>query len=168
MHEKELIQSEAGNIEKMKARTEKHYELQLKSLGSQIKDQEDRLSKLSVSMAKEEAFQTLKDDGMLTERLNRLKNVEIPMAKEYNDSKRINKFQDLEKITHKELQIIIPKEEQITKDIFLSDELTITQNKLETQINEIEQKKAMEIQELDAKISELDKKLKNQKYEKDF
>ena len=168
LHEKELIDTEIKNYNNLIAQTEKQFTTQLKSIKHQVEDKEDRFSQLDVDMTKEEAFNILKEDGILTERLSRLQNVEIPMAKEYNDSTRLNEFTSLVKKTQKEVSLLQPKQKQISKDIFIADELKSDQNVLKDQIMDIEKKKQEEFEEFYEEIRKLEKLTQEKSLNEDF
>lgn len=115
IHELELLQSEISSNKNLMQQTEKQYNEQLENLSTQINEKDVTLKSLDVTMTKDDAFNILKDNGMLTERLYRLQNVEIPMAQEYNDTTRIKEFTSLESQTNKQLEEIKPKEKKLLK-----------------------------------------------------
>lgn len=157
IHEKELIQSELNKFQNLIKQAKKQYNDQQEDLEGQIITKDSRLSKLKVAMTKEEAFTTLRSDGILTERLSRLKDVEIPMAQEYNDNNRLREFTSLVDETQKELSIIQPKQKKISKDIFIADEIQEDKNALTEKVAKIEQKKQEEMRKFDGDIKNLEK-----------
>ncbi len=157
IHEKELIQSELNNFQNLMEQTKKQYNDQQDDLKNQIKIKDSRLSKLKVIMTKEEAFTTLRSDGVFTERLLRLQDVEIPMAQEYNDDNRLKEFTVLVKDTKKELLKIQPMQKDISKDIFITDEIQEEKNTLTEKVAIIQQKKQEKINKFDKNIKNLEK-----------
>lgn len=168
IHEKELIQSEIESTQKMLDRIEKQYDEQLEMLIDQIQKRESRLSDLDVDISKDEAFNTLKEDGMLTERLYRLQKIELPMAKEYKDDKRIKEFIATEEKTQIELQVIRPKQKKITKDVFIADEIKIDYRILQEKLKKIEKKKTEELGEVEKKVKKLNASLVKQRLIENF
>ena len=119
-------------------------------------------------MTKEEAFATLRNDGVFTERLSRLQDVEIPMAQEYNDDARLKEFTFSVKETQKELSIIKPKQKDISKDLFIADELEEDKNALTKKVAQIEQNKQEEISKLENEAKALEKNVKEKGLDEDF
>ncbi len=167
-HEKELLISKHTSNEELSTQIRKQYQDLINDTKKQIEEKVSRLSSLDTTMTKDTAFKTLKDDGILTERLNRLQIVEIPMAKEYNDNKRINEFTSLEIKTEKDLKKIQPKKKKITKDIFLVDELKNETEKLEDKIKSIDRKKTEEFEAFNEKVKGLNTTLKEKGLDSDL
>ncbi len=168
VHEKELIQSKLNKFQNLIKQAKKQYNDQQEDLEGQIKTKDSRLSKLNVAMTKEEAFTTLRSDGILTERLSRLKDVEVPMAQEYNDDNRLREFTSLVDETQKELSIIQPKQKKISKDIFIADEIQDDKNALTEKITKIEKKKKEETSKFDEDIKNLEKTIERQGLNEDI
>jgi exonuclease SbcC len=168
IHEKDLYEAEIKKYNSLMTQTEKQYIDQLKLIKNQINDKEDRLSQLDVDMTKEEAFSIIKNDGILTERLSRLESIEIPMAQEYNDSTRLNDFIPLVKKTQDELLKLQPKQERISKDIFIADELETDRNLLSEQMINTEQKKQDEFEKFNQEIKSLEKTAREKGLYEDF
>lgn len=165
---KEKIESEINTNQKLTRNIEKQYQSQLNELLEQIADKKNRIENLSVEITKEEAFKILRQDGVLSERLNRLQEVEIPMAKEYNDKRRIEEFKVLEKKTDKEINIIKPKQELITKDVFISDELQDEEKKLRKQYNKADKTQKDEFKNYEDQIKTLEEKLSKEGLTENF
>ncbi len=106
IHEKETIDSNIKKNEDLKQVSKNQYENQIQGIIHDIDGKKNRLNKLSISMNKEEAFATLKDIGKLGERLDRISKVEIPLAKEYDDLKKLDEFQKLMDQAHQKLDIV--------------------------------------------------------------
>ncbi len=168
IHEKELIQSELKNIQNLKKQSKKQYTTQQNDLNNQIKTKDSRLSKLNVAMTKEEAFTTLRNDGVFTERLSRLQDVEIPMAQEYNDDNRLKEFTSSVKETQKNLSLIKPKQKDISKDLFIADELEADKNGLTKKVAQIEQNKQKEMSKFEKEVSALEKTTEKKGFNEDF
>jgi len=168
IHEKELIQSELKNFQNLIEQTKKQYTSQQNDLNNQITTKDSRLSKLKVAMTKEEAFTTLRSDGVFTERLSRLQDVEIPMAQEYNDDARLKEFTSSMKETQKELLIIKPRQKDISKDLFIADELEEDKNALTKKVAQIEQNKQEGISKFEKEVKALEKTVKEKGLDEDF
>ena len=168
IHEKELIQSELKSFQNLIDQTKKQFTNQQDDLDNQIKTKDSRLSKLKVAMTKEEAFTTLRNDGVFTERLSRLQDVEIPMAQEYNDDARLKKFTFSVKETQKELSIIKPKQKDISKDLFIADELEEDKNTLTKKVAQIEQNKQEEMSKFEKEVKALEKTVEKKGFDEDF
>ena len=168
IHKKELLQSELNKFQNLIKQVKKQYKDQQEDLEDQIKTKDDRLSKLKIAMTKEEAFTTLRSDGIFTERLSRLQDVEIPMAQEYNDDNRLKKFTSLVKETQKDLSIIQPKQKNISKDIFIADEIQESKNALTERVAQIEQKQQEETSKFDEDIENLENTIEKQGLNEDL
>ena len=168
IHEKELIQSELKNYQNLIKQTKRQFANQQDDLNSQIKTKDSRLSKLKVAMTKEEAFTTLKNQGIFTERLSRLQDVEIPMAQEYNDDVRLREFTSSVKETQKELSIIKPKQKDISKDLFIADELEEDKNALTKKVAQIEQNIQEEMSKFEIEVKALEKTAEKKGFDEDF
>ncbi|MFX1477957.1 MAG: AAA family ATPase, partial [Promethearchaeota archaeon] len=156
-HKKELLESQIINTEKLLTQTINQYATQIENLTKEVKEKEARLLNIGSSMSKEMAFQSLKDDGRLTERLERIRQIEIPLAREYNDQKRVEEFSLLMTKTANDLEILQPKIQGITQDIFLVEELKNEENKMRDQIKEIEGKQQEECNQLKVDMDALHK-----------
>jgi len=167
-HEKELTQSEINNTEKLKSATQAQYESQLEDVSKQLEKKDKRLKGLKTEMTKDEAFTTLKNVGRKSERLERLQEIELPMAKEYSDENRIKEFKELEQLTKKELKELEPKQRLITKDIFISDELFADKKGLEQKYNEIDKDRQQKIAQYAEQIKEYNEKLSEKNLTDDF
>ncbi len=167
-HKKELSQSQIMSSKKLLAQTNKQYADQIDTLTREIQKKGARILKLDTTMTKEVAFQTLRDDGGLTERIERLHKVEIPLVQEYNDQKRVKEFSSLMTKTKNDLEALQPKVRGITQDIFLVGELKNEENKMKGQIKEIEGKQQREIDHIKSELDNLHKTIKKEGLDKDF
>ncbi|MBA7563687.1 hypothetical protein ES708_05347 [subsurface metagenome] len=113
-------------------------------------------------------FRMLRDDGRLTERLERLQIVEIPLVKEYNDQKRVKEFTALGTKTKSELDALKPKVQGITQDIFLVEELKNEESKMKAQVNEVKDKKQKELEQAKSEHGNLYKTIKKEGLDKDI
>ncbi|MFX1501413.1 MAG: AAA family ATPase [Promethearchaeota archaeon] len=168
IHRKDLIDSEIKNYKSLIAQAEKQSSHQSKSIKDQLKDKETRSSQLDVDMTKEDAFDVLREDGVLSERLSRLQNVEIPMAKEYKDSSRLNEFTSLVRETQNSISLIQTKQKQISKDIFIADELQSDQETLKEQLLDIEQGAQQEAMKLNKELEKLEDTIQEKGLNADF
>ncbi|MHA1454234.1 MAG: AAA family ATPase, partial [Promethearchaeota archaeon] len=135
--QKTLVESQIQHQIKSINTTERHYYNQIQKLKQEINKLQNRLKALSADMNKDQAFKLLKDVGMLSERLSRLQNIEIPMAEEYSDEKRLGTFNTTHKKTKVKIGEIESQQELITKDVFISDELTEMIAKFNNEITEL-------------------------------
>ncbi|TFG14712.1 MAG: hypothetical protein EU531_08935 [Promethearchaeota archaeon] len=144
------------------------YNEQLESISKDLANKKARLKDLETDVTREEAFNLIRDEGTLTERLNRLTRVEIPLAKKFKDEPSINDFNSEVTKTEKELSINKPKQQKITKDIFLVEELSINHKQLRSKFQLIEQKRDEIITSYNNCIKKLNESLVKESLTGDF
>ncbi|MFX1344122.1 MAG: AAA family ATPase [Promethearchaeota archaeon] len=163
-----LLLTQIESNEKLKNQTATQYTNQIDTITKEIQNKQTRLSKLDTSLTTDIAFKMLRDDGRLTERVDRLHTIEIPLAEKYNDGKQVQEFTSLETATKKELETLQPKLEGITKDIFLVDELKYEEIKMKRQKIEIEDNQQKEIGKVEDEIENLHNTVKKEGLDLDF
>ncbi len=166
--QKTLLKAQIRTEEQSINQTEKHFNTQLKKTKSEVDKIQSRLKALSSDLTKDQAFKILKQVGALSERLSRLQTIEIPMAKEYSDKDRIQKFKDEITKTEKEISVSNRHQDDITKDVFIADELYGRIDDLEQEVVNLERNKTTEIEQFTKKKKDLQKKMKIQKLNIDF
>ena len=168
IHNKEKIESEVQKNKELMKKIKEQYQGQLNDLLNEITEKDNRLKEIDVEITKDEGFKILRQDGIFSERLNRLHDVEIPMANEYNDKKRVHEFKELEEKTTRDLKAIEQKQKLITKDIFISDELQSEQKRQQEQYNKIEKNQKDELKIYENQIKSLNDKLIKEELTEDF
>jgi len=141
---------------------------QLDNIQTQLKGKMNRLKEINPEISKDDAFNILKTGGVLTERLDRLQNIEIPLAKEYKDEKRVKEFQISQEKTQKALKVNIPRQKLVNKDIFIGDELQTEQKRLEKELNQISTEFRDKINKIELKVDSLNKEILKKKLTENF
>ncbi len=165
---KELIELQIKNEDEGKKRTENHFETQISKITNDLSKLHSRIKSLSSDMNKEQAFNILKKVGSLSERLSRLKSIEIPMAKEYSDTDRIQKFMDEMSETEIQAEKVGKGQDKITKDVFVTDEINERIEQYEQELKDIQEKKSLDLKRFEDKKQILQKQIKSQKLNENF
>ena len=152
LHEKQKIESEINTQNELLNTEKKRFDKRRVEIKSEIIEVQERVNAIQADISKDDAFNILKENGRLSERLMRIRKVEIPMAKEYEDKKRLKEFSLLEEKTIEELNTNDPKQKLITKDIFIADELRESMEAFKIKFNEVDKEGQDKIKEYDKKI----------------
>jgi len=168
INEKERIESNIEKNTELKDNIENEFNKQINDIQIQIKEISERISIINTDITKERAFNILKTNGRLSERLNRLQKVELPMAIEYNDEKRIKEFKNLQDTTKVELKANAPLQKSITKDVFLVEELKTEKKRLEEKLKEVRENKLEKVKKYGQNIKKFNDLLIEKDLVKDF
>ncbi|MBN2155815.1 MAG: AAA family ATPase [Candidatus Lokiarchaeota archaeon] len=168
LSQKQLCETEKRAIVDKISMVKHQNQEQIKEIAAKIKNFKARIEKLAVDMSKEQAFDVLQTIGALTERLSRLQNIEIPMAKEYSDQPRLVQFENTKSSTVNELNNVKPKQKLITKDIFIANELIEQVATMEVEIQVLEDKLDGILKPLQTDLATIQDSMRKQKLEEDF
>ena len=168
LQEKQKIENEINTKNELLNSEKKRFNKRKAEIKAQIVDSQSRIKAIKADITKDDAFNILKEDGKLNERLDRLQNIEIIMAKKYKDQDRLKEFLLLEKKTKEDLKTIIPKQKFITKDIFISDELKETLKLINNRYNDIEKEEIEKLTEYEDSIKVLKDLLIEKKLNEDL
>ncbi len=165
---KALLQAKIEKEEGVINQTERHFTTQITKEKNEVTNLQLRLKSLSSDMTKEEAFKILNMVGSLSERLSRLQTIEIPMAEEYSDKKRIQKFENDIQTTEEDIIEFESRQDKITKDVFIADELYTRIKEIEQEVTTLEEQKSREMKKYNNNKKSLLTQMKNENLDENF
>jgi len=130
---------------------------EIKRFSRRIEENEKRITNLSTKIGKEEAFQMLRKEGSLSERVDRIEK-ELKWLK---DKKEL--VQDLKQErskAEKELEILIKKTKDINEDSFLLSEIEASIDQTKKDVEKIKDDYKIKMEEIENKIRLGEEKLK--------
>lgn len=148
--------------------TRRERKSQVRDISQELETISKRLEKLEASFSKKQAFKLLKNIGSLSERLERLTEIEIPMAQDYDDQERLQEFEHLKEETKDSFEKEHPKEDLINEDIFKVEELQSRKQSVEHKLQTLQTEFDKKQQDIQQKIEELKTKLKQEGLDEDF
>jgi exonuclease SbcC len=129
---------------------------QEKKLIKRISDHEQRITKLSTSVGKEEAFHLLRSEGSLSERVDRI-GKEIEWLSEKQEL--VKELKKKRKEAKDELRIVKKKTGNINEDSFVLSEITSSIEQLKKDIDEMNDNYAKKLKDSNEKIANDEMKL---------
>jgi exonuclease SbcC len=135
----------------------KERDSEIKRLSKRIEENENRISNLSTKMGKDEAFQMLRKEGSLSERVDRI-GKEIQWLKKKKELVKELKKERGE--AEKELKVLIKKTKAINEDSFVLSEIEASIEQMRKDFDEVNENYGKKMEEVEEKIGEGEKNLK--------
>lgn len=134
----------------------------------EINEKQARLESINANISKDQAFQLLFDQGKYTERLSRLDEIEIPMAREYQDITRQQQFERSKEKTRKKLEKVKPLRESISKDVFIGDELNSDIRRSQESLENLSTEHQKKMKQFEKEIKNVEKEIIDKKLDINF
>jgi exonuclease SbcC len=154
---------------KQKERIEKEFREKVASINKRVKDYNERISSLSTDIDADKAFDLLRTEGSLTERIDRIKK-EIEWLKE--KKKLVKEIKAEGRKAEKELESVSAKVSDINVDSFTLSEIEKYISELSKDVEEEKKRHGSSISKIDEETGKLDKELEelgfDEKKEKKF
>ncbi len=153
----QTLKRELGRDKALKDSLIKERDSGINRLSKRIEENEKRISNLSTKMGKDEAFQMLRMEGSLSERVDRI-GKEIQWLKKKKELVKELKKERGE--AEKELKVLIKKTKDINEDSFVLSEIEASIEQMRKDIDEVNENYRKKMKEVEEKIGEGEKNLK--------
>ncbi|NIM91689.1 MAG: AAA family ATPase [Candidatus Aminicenantes bacterium] len=160
----QTLKRELGRDKALKDSLIKERDSGINRLSKRIEENEKRISNLSTKMGKDEAFQMLRMEGSLSERVDRI-GKEIQWLKKKKELVKELKKERGE--AEKELKVLIKKTKDINEDSFVLSEIEASIEQMRKDIDEVNENYRKKMKKVEEKIGEGEKNLKELGFEEE-
>lgn len=155
-HGYQTIKSELERDKAFKDSLIKERDSEIKRLSKRIEEKENRIANLSTKIGKEEAFDMLRKEGSLSERVERIEK-EIQWLKEKKEL--VQELRKERDEAEKELGVVVEKTKNINEDSFVLSEIESSIDQARKDIHEVNENYRKKVGEVEEKIKEGEKNL---------
>jgi exonuclease SbcC len=160
----QTVKRELGRDKALKDSLIKERDSEIKRLSKRIDENENRISNLSTKMGKDEAFQMLRKEGSLSERVDRI-GKEIQWLKKKKELVKELKKERGE--AEKELKVLIKKTKDINEDSFVLSEIEASIEQMRKDADEVNMNYRKKMEEVEEKVGAEEKSLKELGFEEE-
>ncbi len=155
--QRELLQSQLAAVKHQFESALQRYNQEQRKLQLRLKEANQRIKALSSDLNKEAAFDLLREEGKLIERIDR-----IPRELTWVENRReiAMQLQEELKLAQANLALIAQKTNQINIDVFLRSELENQLQSIQLDLKELDEKWQLEKQKLLSDMQQLEEKIK--------